>query len=313
LGYKDHQIFIQGGLGILDGSPEAEQLWDGHQILDTETAEQFLHRKADERGFKLELEEGRHFRLTREGFNFGDQQMVSYFLGPDVLTYGVDGNFSINTKRVVTKATDPLHKRCVVNIYSAAEMRIAALGGAIEGAGTASATDNHIPERLQPEEIVSTLPEKVVERGLQKLVDHAANKFVLSMQVVGNPLIMTGTGLWLQNFGTLTDGAWRVTEVEHTFANDGYTTRFKATAKKAGKGGLPGVFLPTVIFDERTGTFTSMGGAVAVLPRKGRGKKKADTTGTKSVKLKNINRAGPMPRVTPNGKQPAHGNGLHSL
>lgn len=256
-GYRDDQIHIQTGLGMGSGGGPKEETVSESQIPDGETAMQFLRKLAVQRGFWFSAtEDGFHFR--RLDWQVKPVDVISYFEGPDVLSFNVEGDYALNANNVKGKAINPRLGQFVYHTLTGTNTGMWALDTGqsslpIKGAGGTPSGTQKVPDVINPTDLVSDVSSRLLESTTRRMWEHAHKKWTIKLTTVGNPLIFEGDAVVLDNFSAIIDGIWIVTEVEHRIDGEGYTTLM--TMKDVKKGGGPsGPILPVYVYDERTGT-----------------------------------------------------------
>lgn len=249
-GYRDDQIHIQKGLGMISSNGGEEPIVDLAQIPEGETMLQYLRKKAVERGFYLSVTE-EEFRFHRPDWKFKPVDVFSYMMGPDVLSMAVEGDYAVNTSKVTGKAYDPM-RGCLVQ-YVADRNTGFPLGVFASkpiqkgGAGAAAPKD---PEAIDPHDFVTTVSSKLAEATTKRLYEAANNRWVIKLKVVGDPVVFENDAVVLDNFGPVVDGCWMVNEIEHRIDSDGYTTEMTLKGKPGGKSAP---IWPIYVYDPNTG------------------------------------------------------------
>ena len=243
-GFRETKIFVQEGLGI---DTQKESLFDKSQIKDKETVREFLQRKAEERGFVFFIQRN-EFHWHREDWKVKPHDTITYFEGPDLLSFALEGDYNLNLINVKAKALNPKTGKILSPVISN-EGELIGLGGVPLRRGVP-------PEHAQPKDIVSSISLKAAEAAVARMTSHVLRRWKAKLTLVGNPSIFVGSALNLVNFGPVIDGTWYVREVEHVINPDGYTTTIQASARKRAKRGR---FVPVPVIDER-GNIVGLGG-----------------------------------------------------
>lgn len=237
LGYKEKNIYVQEGLANT-GIPEP--ILTNLAPLDIETAEQFLNAQAERRGFDFFVTDT-EFHFHAKDWNQAVVETISYFKGPDLIDYSIDGDFNMSMTAVTAKSIDPYKVEPVAIVIGSS-----GAGAGVIQAPTGKRSDV-TPKSIAPSDTVMSISSRAAEKAARRLVNHIKNRWKLNMTLVGNPRIFKGTALQLHNFGPLIDGIWFVEGVSHKFTtSDGYRTTLKASAKKAAKG-FRGPVIPLLV------------------------------------------------------------------
>lgn len=252
-GYREDQIFIQEGLGMVDSNGPKEETVDLAQIPEGETLLQYMRKRAVERGFYLSVTDS-EFRFHRPDWKLAPRDTISYFMGPDVLNFSVEGDYALNTGKVTGKAYDPLKGILAQYVVDAKTgVPIGAFGFTpLKPSGVRAATADTPPDIVNPEDFVTTISSKLIEKTTKRLYNAASSRWAIKLTVVGNPVIFEQDGILLDNFGPVVDGLWVVREVEHRIDQDGYTTLLTLKGKPKGPG-AGGPIWPVYVLDAKTG------------------------------------------------------------
>jgi hypothetical protein len=242
-GYRENQIFIQEGLAL---NNQPEPILDQVHIHGMESAEQFLKDHAKFRGF--------NYSATRKAFHFHADdwkpqlcEAISYFKGPDLISYTIDGDFRMAVSQVTAKGVDPKSAKPVTYTFNQATNNVE---GVIASSSGKRGDTN--PESIAPNDIIVAISRRAIEKAARRLVNHIKNKWKIELTLVGNPSIFVGKALALDNFGPLLDGQWFVKEVRHVIdTTNGYRTIAKVQSKKASKASA-GMVVPIFVFDPET-------------------------------------------------------------
>lgn len=298
-GYQDKQIFIQKGLGITGSDDSDEPKENLASIPEGETLMQYLRRKAVERGFYLSVTED-EFRFHRSNWKMRPKDIISYFMGPDVLSFSVEGDYALNTGKVKGKAYDPLFGY-VVNSMAQPIGVLSFNHLPIKGKGGGGGTSDKPPEVVDPKDFVTTISSKLAEKVAKRVYNAATSRWAIKLVVVGNPILFENDGVVLDNFGPVVDGMWTIDEIEHRIDGDGYTTSMTLKNKAKGPGG-PTKWVYVVgpngevigVYSERAGRFKQDKHGATSAPRQRTGGAKPYVT--------------PGRRLMPKGYSPArHG------
>lgn len=224
-GYRETGIFVQEKLGI---DTEKESLFSKDQILEDETVEEFLYRKAKERGFKFWWD-NKEFHWHGDDWKIKPHDTITYFEGPDLLDFEIEGDYNLNLTRVKSKGLNPKTGQLVSTVIDR--------GGKPVGIGGSPLRRGADPKSVQSSEIVTSISKKSAESAVGRMMRQVLNRWKVKMTLVGNPTIFIGSALNLVNFGPVIDGVWYVREVEHVINQQGYTTIVKARGRKRLKQG----------------------------------------------------------------------------
>jgi hypothetical protein len=219
-GFKENKIFIQ------TTHPDGKSLaYDRSQIKSHETVAEFLDRKAEELGWTFQYTGG-EFRFHQEGWDkMQTEEVISYYKGPDLLSYEIDGDFRVNMLAAKCKSINPLTGQKVDYVWGE-DMPVGAMG-------LPPARNKKRPDDVGPKDIVVSISKKAYQAAVRRVINHAKNKWAIKLTLVGNPRIFRGTGLALENFGPIIDGLWYVRGVEHTInVGSGYITTVTAIMKR---------------------------------------------------------------------------------
>lgn len=235
LGYSPKKIFVQDGLA---GDPVG--CW---QIKDGESFAEFLERHAKgDMGYVVKVSD-KEIHFHSRTWKYEPTEDISYFIGPDLLSFQVDGDYTFNTQLATGKGLDALTGLAQVHIGDPSKMYTGALAIAPGSGGTkipVGPDQKPLPgkalDSVRPTEIISTVARKTASAAIQRVITAAQNKWNVKLTLVGNPLIEEGTGIILDNFGPVVDGVWITKEVEQRFDSEGYTTIVSAVGKRTGTG-----------------------------------------------------------------------------
>lgn len=289
-GYKEKNIHIQ------TTHPDGKSLaYEKSQVKTDETVGQFLTRKARELGWTFQYGGG-VFRFHQEGWDKTQpEEAISYYKGPDLLSYEIDGDFRVNMSAAKCKAINPLTGRKVDYVWGE-KMPVGAMG-------LPPTRNKKRPKDVGPKDIVVAISRKALSAAVRRVVNHARKKWEIKMTLVGNPRIFRGMGLMLNNFGPIIDGLWYVKGVEHTInVGSGYITTLTAVMKKGKKGG-GGLVVPDYVWPEDGGLPV---GAIGVPWSKGAPKVKGiggRPSGGGKGRRKGSKREKPSKRIFPGRKR----------
>jgi phage protein D len=258
-GFRETKIFVQEGLGIDTGK---ESLFDSAQIQENETVLAFLNRKADERGAVFYLR-GNEFHWHRRDWKLRPHDEITYFQGPDLLNFALEGDYNLNLTRVKSKGLNPKTGALFSTIYDSQGQSI--------GLGTTPLRRGALPKSVQPTDIVTTISKKSAEAGIRRMLKHVLNRWKAKLTLVGNPTIFVGSALNLVNFGPVVDGTWYVREVEHKIDGRGFTTVVQVRGKKSSSSRG---FTPFKQIFNSNGEAIGLGAAQAGLPVHNRSKRR---------------------------------------
>jgi len=236
-GYPTNKIHVEEG-----GTNDPVGVW---QIRDDETVLGFMerHAKAD-MGYVVKASD-KEIHFHSRTWSYAAQEDIAYFIGPDLLSFSVDGDYTLNTQKVAGKGFNALLGLRTTHVVGPEGLPTGALGvapggmknGKVKPTGPDSKPGKVVAEdSISPRDVVTSISSKVVTSAVRRLVSVAQNKWVIKMTLVGNPVVTEGVGLILDNFGPVVDGVWIAKEVEHRIDNDGYTTMVSAVGKKTGAG-----------------------------------------------------------------------------
>jgi hypothetical protein len=262
-GYATNKIFVQETLA--DGSPEP--VIDEITIPDHESYMAWVYQMAEERGFEC-ITGDKEFHWHSETWETGREHVISYFKGPDLLDFSVDGDFRSNTKKVRGYGINPKLRKLVM--YDAARDQT--------GLAYRKRSVQKVLKRpaINPEEVVTAIAPKVRERAIKRITARARAKWKLKLVLVGNPKIWRGTTLSLENFGPIIDGRWNVRGVRHKWDSTGYTTTLELRGYK-GKGDKKGKMRPVLMLHPdggRVGLAFRWDGSLAELERRNKKSKR---------------------------------------
>lgn len=239
-GYKENNIFIQ------TSHPDGKSLaYDKSQIKVGETVAKFMARKADELGWTFSYDHAK-FHFHQEGWEGTKaEEVISYYKGPDLLSYEIDGDFRLNVSQAKSKSINPITGQRISYVWGK-EMPVGAMG-------LPPTRNKKRPEDIGPKDIVVSISKKALSAAVRRVVNHARRKWTIKLTLVGNPRIFRGTGLLLDNFGPIIDGLWYVKGVEHTInVGSGYITTLSAVMKKPAKGSR-GLVVPDYVWPDDGG------------------------------------------------------------
>ena len=237
-GYRDSKIFVESGI---DAFGQTERVVDEISISEDDTIAHFLQDTANERGFVTYRRRG-EFHWHSPGWKGSHTEEIAYFKGPDLLDFGVDGDYHLNMTKVQGRSHDVRRR----HIYTVDAER-GVLGVARPSLAAVLARPS-----MTPSDVVMSISSKVRERAGARLAVQIRNRWKLKLTLVGNPKIFRGTSIQLSNFGPFIDGRWYCRGCRHTFDESGYTTKLTLRARSGAHGG-PKKFIFTV--DPETGKF----------------------------------------------------------
>ena len=258
-GYPDDKVFIERGLpgGSSKGNdPKASEPLEHFQVLEGESMMQALRRQAVQRGFWFSATED-EFHFHSPDWKMKPSEFFSYAAGPDVLSFSVDGDYTLNTRSVTGKGVNPLtgaFSTLVVDLDTTGRP----LSGfyvknlPIKGSSKDSSTST---DKINPRDFVADVSPRLAQTAARRLYEAACNRWTIRLSVVGNPIVFEGDTVLLDNFGPVVDGAWIVREVEHRIDNDGFTTNLGLKGKRSGVGSFR---WPVPVYDPVTGRLISV-------------------------------------------------------
>lgn len=237
-GYVDNQLHIQDGVSLLDFKLGNEPLFDAVQMRDDETPAEFFERKANERGYV--------FRWTSKEIHWHQRawkgipaEIIGYYMGPDVLNFSIEGDYSLAPQSVTGKSVDPLKGHAVSAVLEdVLPINFLAVNLPVGG--------KKLPDSMFRKDIVTAPSGKLLEATVRRATAHRERKWRIKMTVVGNPFIFPPDPVVLHNFGQPVDGLWFVDEVEHLFDTSGYTTTIGLRGKR-GPGGQCAIKHSTIV------------------------------------------------------------------
>jgi hypothetical protein len=249
---------------LADGSKEP--ILPEIQLLDHLTVEQFLAEEAYRRGYVFRYHGGQ-FYWGSEDLQPSSAEEITYFEGPDLLGFEIDGDFRINVSRSKTKAFD-VRSRDVLS-YDGQVKQLSY--GIVQGPQKFTTR-----ETLKYDDVQPILPERKELAALGKLAAYAKNRWIIKVTLVGNPRVFVGRLIALKNFGAMIDGMWRVRGCRHLIDDTGYTTTTElVSADKA--GGRCGPLKEVVSFDKGIFSFGFVG-VPCTQKKNSKGRKSTDQT-----------------------------------
>lgn len=255
-GYREKNIHVEKAIGQLG---EKEPTFDKLSVLAGETVGEFIDRKAREQGFMFRHND-KEFHWHSEGYKLLTADSIEYFKGPDLLSFSIEGDYSVNLLRATAKGIDPKTGKVVTALFNSQ----ASIGGAIMVQPLRSKTT---PKLLQPTDIVTSVAKKAGTAAASRLLTHVANKWKLRLVVVGQPRWLSGLGVQLGNFGPVVDGLWHIREVEHVVDSSGYTTTALCSQRKRTGNSCAVVHAP--LFNA-AGLITGVAGVTQAICKKGK-------------------------------------------
>lgn len=203
---------------------DTEQVHEQVVMTVGESEAQFLHRLA-------RMEKNFTFSISDKGFHFGSERIdpptetIGFFYGPDVLTYEVEGDWTLPNPDTVVVSRPTV-------------------GGAVDkttgrtAAGLVGRFGRPTAERVRSlssfDEVLGPPSRTADKMAVRRLEKAAFNSWKLKLTVVGNPRIFVRTTLNLDNFGPLLDGLWLVRKVKHRIES-GYQTTVEMGRKGLSK------------------------------------------------------------------------------
>jgi len=209
-GFSEKSIIIQNTMADGTQEPALSEV----QLREHLSVEQFLADEAYQRGYVFRMHGGQ-FYWGAEDLAPSHEEDITYFEGPDLLSFEIDGDFRTNVSRAKARGLDPKNRE----IVSYSGKTDALSFGFVQGPLAWSQRDS-----INVEDVATTITNKKELKTLGRLVEHAKNKWLVKLTVVGNPRIFAGKLINLDNFGPLIDGAWRVRGCRHILDDTGYTT-----------------------------------------------------------------------------------------
>jgi len=279
-GFDAKSVVIQDVLA--DGSKEP--ILPEIQLLAHLTVEQFLAEEAYRRGYVFRYHDGK-FYWGAEDLQPSSTEDITYFEGPDLLSFEIDGDFRINVSKTKAKSLDVRNRD--VTSYDGQAKRLSY--GVVQGPQKFATRDTLNYDDVQP-----VLPERKELAALGKLAAYAKNRWIIKVTLVGNPRVFVGRLIHLKNFGVMIDGLWRVRGCRHVIDDTGYTTTTElVSADKT--GGRCGPLKEVHSFENGVFSFGFVGIPCAQKKKK-RGRKSVDPT-------PDMSGSGPR-NLSPSGRPP---------
>ena len=224
MGYRKAMCYIEG----LDTSPNTgshleDPRLDYWELATDESLWQGLERLADSAGLEFYVE-GDEFHMHSPEYPRAPVIKLNYFAGPDLLEWGIEGDYKINLQGVTAVAHD--RRKNVVYTYDSKTQK----------PGVATTELKKVLKRpaVTPIDVIKAVKPNARRRAMVRLKRNALNRWKLKLKLVGDPRIFRGTVLHLDNFGLPIDGRWTVHAAKHTIDDNGYTTELQL--KGTGRG-----------------------------------------------------------------------------
>lgn len=239
-GYRGNQVFVQEG-SAMEGVPDSPIPYVS--LGDSESAEQYMTMLAAQRGFEFWVTDKEfHFHTSDWGGQAVEE--IAYFRGPDLLEFGIDGDFDLKTTAVEAKSFDPLKGKMVVYTLDGNGVPV---GRTMSQLARTQALAKKTRNSISPIEKITTVTAAMVNSASKRIWARVDSKWKISMTLIGNCGIFKGTTMNLSNFGPFIDGRWIVIGVRH-FVNtsEGFRTQLALGRIYKGKKGAVTPPLPVL-------------------------------------------------------------------
>jgi hypothetical protein len=189
------------------------------EVYDDEDMWSALNRLAVTAGLDFYIE-GDEFHFHSSGYLGGAAaNVLSYFKGPDLLRWDIEGNYAINLQGVKALSHDRDKAATYTYDQVASKMGVALTGKAAE-------VLNRAP--LKPKDVIRAVKASARAHAGGRYMRQIRDRWKLKFELVGDPRVMRGTKLMLDNFGPIIDSqdsktAWNVHGMRHVIDTSGYT------------------------------------------------------------------------------------------
>jgi len=246
LGYRLHKVFVEGGRGSSVMPLTGQDWWmDSFETATDESLWQALERLADSAGLEFYVE-GDEFHFHSFGFPRAPARELTYFKGPDLLKWGVEGDYKTNLQGVKVIAHDK-DKNLLFSYDAKLKRR-----------SVASSTVKEIMARkaITPTDVIKAIKPRARQKAMVRRARQIQNRWKMKLELVGDPRIFRGTAMTLKNFGPIISGEkggkWWVRGAKHVIDGNGYTTTLELRGN-SGKGGPIQAGDLKFVFDAKTG------------------------------------------------------------